>query len=50
MYVLSSRWEGFPNTLLEALGCGTKVVSTKCKSGPKEILGNNQYGIQTNYK
>lgn len=45
IYVLSSRWEGFPNVLLEALGCGTKVVATKCKSGPSEILGDNKYGI-----
>lgn len=44
-YVLSSRWEGFPNTLLEALACKTKVVATNCKSGPKEILGDNEYGL-----
>jgi len=44
-YVLSSRWEGFPNTLLEALACDTKVVATNCKSGPKEILLNNEYGL-----
>ena len=44
-YILSSRWEGFPNSLLEALACGCKVVSTDCKSGPKEILENNEYGI-----
>lgn len=44
-YILSSRWEGFPNTLLEALACGTKVVATNCKSGPKEILGEDEFGI-----
>lgn len=44
-YVLSSRWEGFPNTLLEALACEAKVVATTCKSGPKEIIENDKYGI-----
>lgn len=42
---LASRYEGFPNVLLESLGMGAAVIATDCKSGPAELISNGENGL-----
>jgi glycosyltransferase involved in cell wall biosynthesis len=45
--VCSSIYEGLCNAVIEALACGTAVVSTDCPYGPREILQSGRYGMLT---
>ena len=45
VFVLTSKYEGLPNVLLEALTLKKFIISSNCPTGPREILENGKYGF-----
>ena len=47
VFVLSSKWEGLPTVLIEAMACNCKVISTDCPGGSAYILEDGKWGELT---
>jgi glycosyltransferase involved in cell wall biosynthesis len=45
LVIVPSRFEGFPNVALEAMTCARTVICSDCRTGPKELTENGQFGV-----
>lgn len=45
LFILSSDYEGMPNTLMEAMACGIPCIATDCPTGPADLIKNNVTGL-----
>lgn len=45
MFILSSNYEGMPNTLIEAMAVGLPCIATDCETGPADLIITNENGI-----
>ena len=45
LFILTSRYEGLPNVLLEAMTLKKFIISSNCPTGPREILNNGKNGM-----
>ena len=45
LFILTSKFEGLPNVLLESIVLKKMVISSNCPTGPKEILLNGKGGL-----
>ena len=45
LYLMPSRWEGFPMVLLEAISYGLPAISFNCQTGPADIINDNEDGF-----